>query len=274
MRLEKASFAIFDVETTGLYPYSGDRICEIAAIRFALGSRKTERFHSLIDPGRPISEGAFMVNRITAQMVRGKPGIEEVLPGFLKFIEGNVLVAYNAGFDLGFLECALGGNRHILDDYRVIDALALARRLFPGIGGYSLATVASALGISSSKAHRAMSDTIMTLGVFKKELSTLESRGAKTLDDISAIQRRRTVKIEAVKDYKIQLIEEAIREEKRLSITYYSSWNNKTTKRVVTPKEIQEGFNTSYLIAHCHLRDAERNFKLDGILDAKLEGDT
>ena len=256
MRLEKASFAIFDVETTGLYPYSGDRICEIAAIRFALGSRKTERFHSLIDPGRPISEGAFMVNRITAQMVRGKPGIEEVLPGFLKFIEGNVLVAYNAGFDLGFLECALGGNRHILDDYRVIDALALARRLFPGIGGYSLATVASALGISSSKAHRAMSDTIMTL------------------DDISAIQRRRTVKIEAVKDYKIQLIEEAIREEKRLSITYYSSWNNKTTKRVVTPKEIQEGFNTSYLIAHCHLRDAERNFKLDGILDAKLEGDT
>lgn len=263
---------MFDVETTGLYPYSGDKICEIGAIRVTIGSRKTEKFHCLIDPGRPISEGAFFVNRITAEMVKGKPAIEEVLSRFLKFIKGSVLVAYNAGFDLGFLECALGGDRHILDDYRVIDALALARRLFPHIGRYNLANVASSLGISASQRHRAMSDTIMTLGIFKKELDILRAQGARTIDDIFALGRRKADRgREVVKDYKIKLIEEAIRDEKRLHITYYSSWNNRTTKRVVTPKEIQKGFDTSYLIAHCHLRDEERNFKLEGILDAKLE---
>ena len=67
-----------------------------------------------MDPGRPISYGAFSVNGITDTMLAGKPAIDKVLPGFLKFAEGSVLVAYNAGFDLGFLESAMGEDKAVL----------------------------------------------------------------------------------------------------------------------------------------------------------------
>ena len=134
MRIDKAQFTIFDVETTGLYPYSGDKICEIAAVRVNSSCKRPKKFSSLVDPGRPISYGAFSVNGITASMLAGKPTIDKVLPKFLKFAEDSVLVAYNAGFDLGFLESAMGEDKEMLKDYLVIDALALARRLFPEAG--------------------------------------------------------------------------------------------------------------------------------------------
>ena len=272
IRIDEAVYTIFDVETTGLYPYSGDRICEIGAICMSVGSKKRERFHSLIDPKKPISEGAFAVNRITPDMVAGKPKIDGILPDFLKFIKGSVLVAYNAGFDLGFLECALDEDKKILNDYRVIDALSLARRLFPDIGRYNLASVAHSLGISSSQEHRAMSDAVMTCAIFEKELIRLASSGAETIDDIAQVQKRKAAKAATVKDYKLKLIEEAIRDQKRLNITYRSIWNNKITRRTITPKEVRKGYDSHYVVSHCHLKGEERTFRLDGILDATPEG--
>lgn len=269
MKLDRASFTIFDVETTGLYPYSGDRICEIGALRVGPKGKMAKRFHSLVDPKRPISYGAFSVNGITDCMVKGKPTIRDILPNFLKFIDGSVLVAYNAGFDLGFIECALGEDRQILEDYYIIDALRLARRLFPAAGRYNLKVLCDSLGIRSGSEHRAMADVLMTWKVFEKELNLLRLQGVATVEDIAAAQTKRPA-LETVKDYKMKLIEEAIREEKRLNITYRSVWNNLVTERIVTPKKIHAGYDRSYLVAHCHLKDAERNFRLDCILDAKV----
>ena len=270
MKLDRASFTIFDVETTGLYPYSGDRICEIGALRVGPKGERARRFQSLVDPKRPISYGAFSVNGITDDMVRGKPAIKDILPHFLKFIDGSVLVAYNAGFDLGFIECALGEDRQILEDYYIIDALRLARRLFPAAGRYNLGFLSNSLGIRSRSEHRAMADVLMTWKVFEKELNLLRLQGITTVEDIAAAQAKKPQTLETVKDYKLKLIEEAIREEKRLNITYRSVWNNLVTERIVTPKKIHAGYDRSYLVAHCHLKNAERNFRLDCILDAKV----
>lgn len=270
MRLSSACFTVFDVETTGLYPYSGDKICEIGAVKFYKSDRKQERYHSLVDPEIPISYGAFSVNGITEDMVKEKPTIEKALPSFLQFIEGSVLVAYNAGFDLGFLECALGEDKDVLNDYYIIDALKLARRLFPGLDRYNLASVSQSLGIASAGEHRAMADAVMTLKVFKKELEVLASDGVKSVEDIArSLQTGRGKGVKTVKDYKIRLIEEAIREQKKLDITYRSVWNNSVTKRTITPKELQRGYDRSYVIAHCHLKNEERNFRLDCIMDAR-----
>ena len=76
--------------------------------------------------------------------------------------------------------------------------------------------------------------------------------------------------IKKVKDYRLKLIEDAIREEKKLSIMYRSLWNNQVTTRTITPKKIQKGYDRSYVIAHCHLKNGERNFRLDCILDAEV----
>jgi len=273
MRIDKAVFAIFDFETTGLYPYSGDRICEVACVRIEPLRRTVKKFHSLVNPQRPMSYGAYSINGITDDMVKDAPTIEEILPEFLKFIKGSVLVAYNAGFDLGFLEAALGEKKDALKDYYVVDALTLARRLFRGIGRYNLGNVAMSLGIDSEGEHRALADVMMTLGVFKKELAILKLEGVDTIADIAYTPSGRKQKSSAlkVKDYRIKLIEEAIREEKRLNIVYRSVWNDSVSKRVITPKELRSGYDRSYVIAHCHLKNEERNFRVDGILEISLD---
>jgi len=270
MKLEEAIFTVFDFETTGLYPYSGDRICEIGAIRAKAGRKTIEKFHKVVDPKRPISAGAFYVNGITTDMVKGKPTIDKALPGFLKFIKRSVLVAYNAGFDLGFLENALGDDREILDGYLIIDALGLARRLFPDAARYNLGALSLSLGFLSRVEHRAMADAMMTWKIFEKEVGLLEAEGVKTVEEIAGMHpRKRPSPLKAVKDYKFRLIENAIRDQKRLNITYRSVWNNAVTERTVTPLEIRRGYDKSYLIAHCHLKNEERNFRFDGIIAAE-----
>ncbi|MEI6863215.1 MAG: exonuclease domain-containing protein [Candidatus Omnitrophota bacterium] len=272
MKIEKCVFTIFDFETTGLYPYSGDRICEVACVKWQPSKRGIKKFHSLVNPGRPISYIASSINGISDDMVKDSPLIEDILPDILKFMEGSVLVAYNAGFDLGFLEAALGDKKDVLKNYYVVDALVLARRLFHGIGRYNLGNVSRSLGLNPEGEHRALADVMMTLGVLKKELALLKSEGVDTIADIVYTPRGRKEKPAAlkVKDYRIKLIEEAIREEKRLSIVYRSVWNDSVTKRVITPKEIRSGYDRSYVIAHCHLKDEERNFRVDGIVDITL----
>jgi len=271
MLLEKATFTVFDFETTGLYPYRGDKICEIGAARVEPAKKEQKKFHSMVNPERPISRGAFLVNGITEDMLIGAPRIQEILPAFMRFIEGSILVAYNAGFDIGFLECSLGSDKDALNDYCVIDALKLARRLFTGIDSYNLASVARALGMRPLREHRAISDVSMTLEIFQKELDILSAHGARTIKDVEKTWPKRVALVKRVKDYKTKLIEEAIRDEKRLNITYISSWRNEITNRTITPKEIQNGYDRSYVIAYCHLRNAERNFRLDGIIDIKPE---
>jgi len=268
MLLKEATFTVFDFETTGLSPYSGDRICEIGAIKIGPGTRK-KKFHSMVDPEMPLSRGAFYVNRITPAMLKGAPTIDKVLPDFMRFIKGTILVAYNAGFDIGFLECAIGSEQHILDDYHVIDALRLARMLFPGLRRYNLGAVAASLGIVYRTEHRAMVDVNMTLKIFQKELKLLSDNGAETVQDIAVYGLKKKRPDETVKDYRIDMIRKAIAEEKRLHITYKSYWKNEKTKRVISPKEIRQGYGTSYVVGYCHLRKGERNFRLDGIIDVE-----
>lgn len=271
MKIADAQFTVFDFETTGLYPYSGDRICEIGAIRFARGKIK-KRFQALVNPMCPISEAASAINGITDRMVSGCPTIDQVLPDFMDFIKDSVLVAYNAGFDLGFLESALGTGKKALDDYRVIDALRLARRLFPDAGGYSLSNLSKQLGINTEGQHRAMGDAAMTLEVFRLELKALKDSGVSTIEDIVYTRRKAGSGVRKVKDYRLKLIEEAIRLQKKLNIVYRSAWTDSVTQRTIAPKHVQHGYDKTYVVAFCHRSGADRNFRLDGIMDIQIEG--
>jgi DNA polymerase III epsilon subunit family exonuclease len=268
MRLDTASYTVFDVETTGLYPYSGDRICEIGAVRFSPAGTGVRKFHRLVDPGRPVSPGAFSVNGITDAMLKGKPKIDAVMPEFLDFIEGSVLVAYNAGFDLGFIEAGLGGRSGELGRFRVIDALALARRLFPEVRRYNLASVAQSLGIDTGGGHRALADALITMKIFKAELEMLMTDGDATLE---AISRPPAPRPSAARCRTLELVESAIRRKRRLEIVYRSSWNGAVTRRSVTPVRVERGYDRAYVVAHCHMRGLERNFRLDCILEAVEE---
>ena len=92
----------FDIETTGLSPWQSARAIEIGAVAIQDGKIATE-FHSLINPEVPIPRSVQEIHGITEDMLEGQPGPVAVFSDFHRFINGALLVAHNAKFDLNFL---------------------------------------------------------------------------------------------------------------------------------------------------------------------------
>jgi DNA polymerase III subunit alpha, Gram-positive type len=268
--IDEVEFTIFDTETTGLEPRSGDRIVEIAGVRFR-GKERISTFQKLVNPKRPISEAAFQVNRITHEMLKDAPAIEQIMPEFLGFIKDSCLCSYNAGFDLEFLnnELKLTG-RGALEGIVVADILRMAKRLLPGLERYALWFVAQKLGLKARQTHRAFSDVELTLGVFNKLKEILESRGIVDFTNFSSLFSVHPDFLKDLTAQKSAQIQEAIDLGLNLKIKYLSSSGVEVTEREVIPKEIKQESNRSYLVGYCCLRSDERTFRIDGILQLEL----
>jgi DNA polymerase-3 subunit alpha (Gram-positive type) len=268
--LNEVEFTIFDTETTGLEPKAGDRIVEIAAIRFK-AKKKLATFQTLVNPKREISEAAFRVNNITAEMLEGAPEIETVIPKFLEFIQDSCLCSYNAGFDLGFLNNELKLiSKGELEDIVVADILKMAKRLLPGLERYALWFVADKLGIKTQQAHRAFSDVELTLGVFYKLKEILETKGIIDFHNFSHLFAINAQILENLNAQKISEIQKAIDLGVKLKIKYLSSSGAEVSEREVIPKEIKQENSRSYLVGFCCLRNEERTFRIDGILHLEI----
>jgi DNA polymerase III epsilon subunit family exonuclease len=269
--IDDIKFVIFDVETTGLRPQGGDRICEIAAIK-TQGTKRLDEFHSLINPQRPVSLAAFQVNRIDDELLRGAPLAGKVLPEFLHFSRGCWLAAYNAGFDISFLEEEF---RFYLDlpfslPAPVIDILSMARSLLPGLQSYALASVAETLGISVNDLHRAPLDADVTCSIFERFLRMLNERGIRDAQHLEGLFGLRTQSIESQENQKVFSILQAIDLRACLQIKYFSPRNGKVSQRQVRPIQIQEENQRRYLVAFCQLRGEKRTFRVDKILELEI----
>ena len=124
---------ILDTETTGLDPFTGDRLVEIAGIEVLNYIPTGESFHVYIDPQRDMPVEAFNVHGLSEEFLRGKPLFPHIVPDFLAFIGQSKLVIHNAEFDMRFInhELKLAGLPPLGMD-RVVDTLAMARRRHPG----------------------------------------------------------------------------------------------------------------------------------------------
>ncbi len=172
-------FVGFDTETTGKYPIESE-ICEIAAVKYHNG-QIVDRFQSLIKPQRPMGEEVIKIHGITNEMVQNAPSMKEVIPQFHKFIQGGILIAHHAPFDLGFItvafeECALS-----LPDLPVICSSRLSRNVIHDSENHRLQTLIKHLGLPQGTAHRALDDAIACLQV---ALHCFEKAQLKTLDDV------------------------------------------------------------------------------------------
>ena len=268
--IDEVEFTIFDTETTGLEPKSGDRIVEIAGIR-CKGKEKIAKFQSLINPGRAISEAAFAVNHIAQDMLKDAPGIEEIMPKFLEFIRGSCLCSYNATFDLEFLnnELKIIG-KNALAGIAVVDILKMAKRLLPGLERYALWFVADKLEIKAQQVHRAFSDVELALGVFNKLNGILKAKGISDFNTFSSLFAIDARVLENINAQKIAQIQEAIDLGVKIKIKYLSASGAEVTEREVIPKEIRQENGRSYLVGHCYLRNEERTFRIDGILHLEI----
>ncbi len=159
-------FTVVDLETTGGSPLA-DAITEIGAVRVLADGRIEGQFHSLVDPGRPIGAFVAALTGITDDLVAGQPGISTVLPEFLEFAHGSVLVAHNAPFDIGFLKAAASEHGQPWPLFQVLDTVTLSRELLsPGeVINHRLATLAAHFGARVTPNHRALADAYATTDV-------------------------------------------------------------------------------------------------------------
>ena len=176
------TYIVFDIETTG-FSSIRDSIIEIGAVKVQDG-RIVDRFSTFVNPKRPIPFEITNLTSITDEMVMDSPGIETILPQFLEFVGDGVLVAHNAGFDVGFVEqnCRNLG----LDDHFIyVDTVALARVLLPTLSKYKLNIVAKALNISLENHHRAVDDAGATAEIFVKFVEMLKKDNIMTLKEVN-----------------------------------------------------------------------------------------
>lgn len=179
-----ADYCVLDLETTGFSPVT-EKITEIGIMKIQDG-KVTDEFSCFVNPEKPIPARVVEITNITDDMVRNAETIEEVFPKMLDFIDGSILVAHNAEFDINFLKHnarALGYDF----DYTYLDTLSLAKELFPDFKTYKLGRIAKNLGITVDIAHRALDDVETTVKIFNVMLDKLKERGAETIDDIEIV---------------------------------------------------------------------------------------
>ncbi len=188
--LRKMNYVVFDTETTGLRPTEGDELLSIGAVRIVNGRILTgETFERLIDPGRDIPKSSTEIHGITPDMVAGKPPAELVLPQFRAFAGDAVLVAYNAAFDMKFLEMK-EARAGVSFDNAVLDPQLLSIFAQPEVQNHSLGAIAQQLGVDVIGRHTAVGDAITTAAVFVKLIDLLEARGVTTFGQAVKISSR------------------------------------------------------------------------------------
>jgi DNA polymerase-3 subunit epsilon len=141
---------VFDTETTGLSPLTGDRLVEIGCVELFNRVETGRTFHAYFNPGRPMPSEAQAVHGLSDAFLADKPGFHEACEELLRFIGESPLVAHNASFDFGFLNHELGHcGRPLVCLSRMIDTLPLARQRHPG-AKHSLDALCTRFGIDRS----------------------------------------------------------------------------------------------------------------------------
>ena len=164
-------YAIVDIETTGGNPLY-DRITEVAIIMHD-GVQKTREYHTLINPERSIPGFITGLTGITAEMVAEAPTFDKVADELNDLLSDKVFIAHNANFDYGFLREEFK-KVNLKFDRPKLCTVRLGRKIFPGLGSYSLGRLCSHVGIVISDRHRAFGDASATAKLFDMMLAADE----------------------------------------------------------------------------------------------------
>lgn len=165
-------FTVFDVETTGLDPRKGHRIVEIAGVRVEQGQVLRDRtFVRLVNPERPIPWETKQVHHIGDEDVAHADTIMTVLPAFLEFAQGSLLIAHNAGFDMGFLQHEKEFCWGYVDLPECFCTMRLSQSVFPTAFRHNLDSVSDRLSlVKPTDRHRALPDVLLTAEALVKML--------------------------------------------------------------------------------------------------------
>ena len=188
--LAQVTFVVVDLETTGGSP-ADSAITEIGAVKVR-GGEVLGEFQTLVNPHLPIPPFIQALTGITTAMVADAPRIESALPAFLEFAQGAVLVAHNAGFDVGFLKMAARDQGIEWPRHAVLDTVHLARQLVTRdeARNHKLSTLAALFGASTTPDHRALHDAQATVDVLHALIGRVGSLGVHTFEELASYTSR------------------------------------------------------------------------------------
>src|SRR3712207_2815087 len=188
--LAAVTFVVVDLETTGGSPKES-AITEIGAGKVR-GGQVLGEFQTLVDPGTEIPPYISLLTGITSMMVASAPRIDAVLPAFLEFARGSVLVAHNAPFDLGFLRAACESMGAAWPAFASVDTAVLARRLLTRdeVPNCKLGTLAPYFSTSTQPCHRALADARATVDVLHGLFERLGPLGVTSLEELTGLTRQ------------------------------------------------------------------------------------
>ena len=167
-------FVAIDVETTGLSPIENELI-EVSAIKYK-GAERIETFSTLIKPKVSIPFRITGITGITNEMVKKSPKVEEVMPKLVEFIGNSPIVAHNANFDYKFIQSY---SNNSFSRNKVIDTVAISRKMYPNLPNHKLGTIAKQIGITEDGFHRAEFDCECCAKIYIKSLESEEKTYAR-----------------------------------------------------------------------------------------------
>lgn len=260
-------YVVFDLETTGFSPVN-NRIIEIGAVKIQDG-RITDRFSTFVNPKQPIPYKIQQLTSIRDEDVMDAPEIEEILPQFLEFSRGCVMVAHNASFDMSFIK-ENAKRMNLEREDTVVDTVGIARILLTHQAKHTLDACAKTLGISLENHHRAVDDAEATAEIFQKFLPMLMEKGAKKLSDINAMGEDNAETIRKLPSYHVIIL--AKNEIGRINLYKLISASHLTyySKRPKIPKSLLQKYREGLIVGSaCEAGELYRAM-LDGKSDSDL----
>jgi len=258
----------FDTETSGAYPLEAE-IVEFGAVKWFKG-QIVDRFQTLLKPAVPMVQENINIHGITNEMVADAPKMSTQILPICDFIDGSILIAHHAPFDLGFLalEIEKAGlqfpkNVHLCS--------SLLSRALLATTNHKLQTLVKELNLVGGDAHRAYDDAYACFQVFQK--------CAEKLGDDATLARLKKVQSKKINwtdysvflnsDLKIKALLNAIQNQKTIKIVY-DGGKTKNELRPVTPKGIVRNPDGDYLNAICEIDHQRKRFYLSKIKDFEL----
>ena len=192
-RLSEITFCVVDLETTGGSAAAGSMITEVGAVKVR-GGEVLGEFQTLVNPHQSIPAFIAVLTGITDSMVAVSPTIDQVLPQFLEFAQGCVLVAHNAPFDVGFLKHFAQQQGRPWPGFEVLDTAKLARRVITrdDAPNCKLSSLAVVFGSATTPNHRALADARATVDVLHGLFARLGNLGVHTLEELQTFSSRVT----------------------------------------------------------------------------------
>jgi DNA polymerase-3 subunit epsilon len=259
-----------DIETSGAYPLDSE-ICELAAVKYE-GGKVVGTFQSLVKVSKPMSDFIIGIHGITNEMVADAPTMDSVLPGFLKFIDGSIIIGHHVQFDLGFIAIEIEKLGLQYPNNLMLCTSLLSRALIAESPNHKLQTLIKFLRLDQGAAHRALDDSLACLEVFHRCMARVDTET--TFLELEEIQEqslawdyfsmKRFITTQHITD-----IVEAIKNKRILEINYMTSNVKTNYYREIHPKGLVLNPEQPYIIALCTQEMRDKRFYIHRILDVR-----